>query len=87
MAIKEPVMYYRKYQVTPSVEYLPCLPTKDFPFTRIPRGSEIIFVHKIDNILYEVEFVDPMSENRKPCKVIITSMGFEFMLPLYKRNI
>ena len=86
MAIKNPTLYYKKYKVTPSVEYLPCLPTKDCPITRIPKNSEVVFISKIDEDLYEVDFVDPDILHDQPKRVKIGALGLDHMLPIYRRN-
>jgi len=94
MAIKEPVFSYRKYRVTPNVDYIPCLPVKkslgfvlqDFSTaTRIPKGAEVTFVAKYDNDLVEVRFT---VENSKEFYHVLVMSDFicENLLPIFRKN-
>ena len=88
MAIKEPVFIYRKYGVTPTVEYIPCLPMVDNVHptaTRIPKGSEVKFLSKYDNELVKVSF---QKENSKDEFYVLVMTDFlcENLLPIYRKN-
>lgn len=88
MAIKEPVFVYRKYRVTPTVEYVPCLPISDNlhpTATRIPKGAEVIFVNKYDNELVKISF---QKENSKEefYALAISDFLCENLLPIYRKN-
>ncbi len=88
MAIKEVVYHYRKYLVTSAVDYIPCLPVMSnskVPATRIPKGCELTFIRKIDEVLYEVEFENTASRAGKQ-QAMITSMAFDWLLPVFRRN-
>ena len=88
MAIKEPVFYYRKYRVTPTVEYVPCLPVADKihpTATRIPKGSEITFLTKYDNELVKVSFTTDSSKDEYH---VLAMQDFlcENLLPIFRTN-
>lgn len=95
MAIKEPIFRYRKYRVTPTVEYIPCLPctrpTLNNPFqltqltaTRIPKGAEVTFLEKYDNELVEVVFRIDSSKDEYHV-LVMNDFICENLLPIYKR--
>ena len=88
MAIKEPVFMYRKYRVSPNVEYIPCLPVRDNVHptaTRIPKGSELTFLSIYDNDLVKVQF---KKENGSDEFVALAMKEFvcDNVLPIYMRN-
>jgi hypothetical protein len=88
MAIKEPVFVYRKYQVTPHVEYIPCLPITDLDFptcTRIPRGAELTFMSKYDNELVRIAFHSAASKEEYHVVAMLAAVC-ENVLPLYRRS-
>jgi len=92
MAIKEPVFNYRKYRVTPTLEYIPCLPCKptttNNPYqltaTRIPKGAEVTFLAKYDNELVEVMFRNDSSKDEYRV-LVMNDFICEHLLPIYKR--
>lgn len=90
MAITEDrvVYHYRKYRVSSIVEFIPCVPVPNKnTATRIPKGSEVTFIRKIDNELDEVLFVNPDKPMDKEANVIVMrSLACECLLPYFKRN-
>lgn len=90
MAIKDPVFKWRKYMVTPGVEYIPCLPVRqseysnDLTSTRVPKGAEVTFMNKYDNEL--VEIIYRVDSSKEVFRVLVVSDFIcEYLLPLYKR--
>jgi hypothetical protein len=92
MAIKEPVFNWRKYMVTQTVEYIPCLPVRqpeyshsnELTSTRVPKGAEVTFIKKYDNEL--VEIVYRIDSSKEIYRVLVVSDFIcEYLLPLYKR--
>ena len=90
MAIKEPVYNYRKYRVTPNIEYIPCLPVKDAKHptaTRIPKGAEITFLTDYDNDLVKVQFKkESISDADEYVVLAMKDFVCENVLPIYMRN-
>ena len=94
MAIKEPIFFTRKYRVTPTVDYIPCLPVKkpndwygpnDSTATRIPKGAEVVFIEKYDNELVEVRFnVEGNKENFHV--LVMNDFLCDNLLPLFRRS-
>jgi len=87
MAIKEPVFVYRKYRVSPNVEYIPCLPVNDRNLptaTRIPKGVELTFVSKYDTDLVKIHFKSESSEEF----IVLAVYQFvcENVLPIFMRR-
>lgn len=82
--IKEPVFHYREYLVGSDVEYLPCLPTREgtSPITRIPSGTNITFLSKVDECLFKVRYTDRFK--REYVGLVIQS-ALDCLLPIRRR--
>ena len=90
MAIKEPVFMYRKYRVSPNIEYIPCLPVQDKTHptaTRIPKGAEITFLTKYDNELVKIQFKkESISGADEYVVLAMNDFVCDNVLPIYMRN-
>jgi hypothetical protein len=90
MAIKEPVFGYKKYRVSPNVEYIPCLPVQDNVHptaTRIPKGAELTFLNKYDNELVKIQFKkESVSDANEYVVLAMRDFVCDNVLPIYMRN-
>lgn len=90
MAIKEPMFKWRKYMVTPNVDYIPCLPIRrsehsnHLTSTRVPKGAEVTFMDKYDDVLVEISYrIDSSKDEYRV--LVVSDFICEHLLPLYKR--
>lgn len=91
MAIKEPIFMYRKYRVSPNIEYIPCLPVQDKVHptaTRIPKGAELTFLSKYDNELVKIQFKTEYISGAGAEYIVLAMKDFvcDNVLPIYMRN-
>ena len=67
------------------VEFIPCLPVPNKETAcRIPKGSVVTFVRKIDAELDEVSFVT--NDHKEANVIVMRCLACECLLPFFKRN-